>query len=215
MIPVQAPAEPVIEGRAGTAGPAIRRQQGSANRPGRRRLVGLFAALFLCLWAGAAQAAVEIRFHSKDFGATFPHAFIVLRGTLETTGEAVDENYGFTLRHLVGPSALFGAVEGVVESAGPDYVESSNFHFALRLSDEDYHRVVALVEHWRDLPQPSYRLTRRNCVSFVAEIAALLGLSADPRGMMRRPRAFLDRVRERNAETIAARAPDHAIQTGG
>jgi hypothetical protein len=170
-------------------------------------LLRTFAALSAWLWASTALAAVEIRFHSKDFGATFPHAFIVLHGTLESTGEAVDANYGFTLKHLVGPSALFGPVEGVVESEGAGYISGSNFHFALVLSDEDYRNVMTLVERWRNLPQPSYRLTRRNCVSFVAEIAALLGLAADPSGFMRRPRAFLDRVRETNSGAIAARAP--------
>ena len=175
----------------------------------RLRLCAL-AWLGLLLCTGTARAAVEIRFHSKDFGATFPHAFIVLHGTVDSTGEAVDANYGFTVRHLVGPSALLGPVEGVVESEGAAYISGSNFHFALVLTDEEYRRVAALVEHWRTLPQPSYRLTRRNCVSFVAEIAAMLGLSADPRGLMRRPRAFLDRVRAANAALIAARAP-----TGG
>lgn len=168
-----------------------------------RVLVLLIAAF----WAAAASASVEIRFHSKDFGATFPHAFIVLHGTLDATGEAVDANYGFTVRHLVGPSALLGPVEGVVESEGPAYVAGSNFHFSLILTDDEYRRVAALVERWRSLPQPAYRLTRRNCVSFVAEIATMLGLAADPRGLMRRPRAFLDRVRMANEAAIAARAP--------
>ena len=181
-----------------------------------RRMAGLLiralAGLAAWLWAAAAPAAVEIRFHSKDFGATFPHAFIVLHGTLDATGEAVDANYGFTLKHLVGPSALFGPVEGVVESAGPGYIAGSNFHFALVLSDDDYRNVMALVERWRNLPQPSYRLTRRNCVTFVAEIAALLGLTADPNGFMRRPRAFLDRVREINSGALAARAPRTEVQ---
>jgi hypothetical protein len=180
------------------------------SHPARRRIgltIRALAATAALLWATAAASAVEIRFHSKDFGATFPHAFIVLHGTLDATGEAVDANYGFTVRHLVGPSALLGPVEGAVESEGPAYVAGSNFHFSLILSDDEYRRVATLVERWRTLPQPSYRLTRRNCVSFVAEIATMLGLTADPRGLMRRPRAFLDRVRMANEAAIAARAP--------
>ncbi|HYD12603.1 MAG TPA: hypothetical protein VEC11_07130 [Allosphingosinicella sp.] len=198
----------------GLASPA--RSCGKSGRAdkGWRRLRHLLAWIAFWFWAGTAQAAVEIRFHSKDFGATFPHAFIVLTGTLDATGEPVDANFGFTVRNLIGPSALFGAVEGIVESAEPPYIESANFHFALMLSDDEYRRVMALVERWRALPQPSYRLMRRNCVSFVAEIATLLGLSADPRGLMRRPRAFLDRVRQANAATIAARAPRGAASAG-
>jgi hypothetical protein len=179
----------------------------------RRRLpLCILAFLSALLSVPAAQAAVEIRFHSKDFGTTFPHAFIVLRGTLDATGEAVDANYGFTPRRVIGPSALFGAVEGTVDSEGPGYVAASNRHFTLVLSDSEYRSVMALVERWRGLPQPSFRLTRRNCVMFVAEVAALLGLTADTRGLVRRPRAFLDRVREANAAAISERAPRTAVQ---
>ena len=162
------------------------------------------AALALLLGAVPARAAVEITFHSKDFGTSFPHAFVVLSGTVDETGDAVDANYGFTVRHQIGPSVLFGRVQGVVESVGRNYVEHSNRHFSLTLTDAQYRAVLELVQRWRNLPQPSYSLERRNCVSFVAEVATLLGLEADPRGLMRRPRAFLDRVRERNAALIAA-----------
>lgn len=166
----------------------------------------------LCLWAGPAEAAVEIRFHSKDFGASFPHAFIVLEGTLDATGERVGENYGFTVRNQIGPSVLFGPVQGEVVSEGATYVANSNTHFALTLSDDEYRLVMALVERWRTLPQPSYRLDNRNCVSFVAEVATLLGLTAETRGLMRRPRAFLDRVRIANTASIAARSlPANAV----
>jgi hypothetical protein len=172
---------------------------------GRFRLVGLLG--LLCLWCAPAPAAVEIRFHSKDFGVSFPHAFIVLTGTVDATGEPVDANYGFTVRHLIGPSILFGRVQGVVESVGPGFIEGSNRHFSMALTDDQYRQVMELVERWRELPQPSYSLERRNCVSFVAEVATLLGLQADPRGLMRRPRAFLDRVRAQNVALIAPAEP--------
>ena len=169
----------------------------------------------LLLWAAPAPAAVEITFHSKDFGITFPHAFIVLRGTVDETGEPVDTNYGFTVRHLIGPSALFGPVQGEIETVSDSgYVEDSNRHFTMRLSDDQYRALLALVERWRALPQPSWSLRRRNCVSFVADVAALLGLDADPRGLMRRPGAFLDRVRERNSGLIAGHVPVQASAPG-
>jgi hypothetical protein len=79
----------------------------------RARLRSAFVAgvlALLCAWSAPAWAEVEIRFHSKDFGVTFPHAFIVLSGTLDSTGERIDANYGFTVRHLIGPSVLFGRV---------------------------------------------------------------------------------------------------------
>ena len=157
----------------------------------------------LLLLARPVQAAVEISFHSKDLGATFPHAFIVLEGTLDATGEPIEANYGFTVRHLIGPSILFGPVQGEVISEGRAYIEASNLHFSIVLTDDQYRAVMGVVERWRARPQPSYRLDRRNCVSFVAEVARTLGLEADPSGLMRRPRAFLDRVAERNRALLA------------
>jgi hypothetical protein len=177
----------------------------------RIRRAGLRPRPWLWLWlawlgllATPAQAAVEISFHSKDLGATFPHAFIALEGTLDSTGEPVSGNYGFTVRHLLGPSVLFGPVQGTMISESAAYVAGSNHHFTLVLTDEQYRAVMALVERWRALPQPSYSLSRRNCITFVAEVAALLGLSADTSGLMRRPRAFLDRVARQNSAAIAA-----------
>jgi hypothetical protein len=39
--------------------------------------------------------------------------------------------------------------------------------------------VIAVAERWRRLPQPSYELWSQNCVVFVAQIAARLGLAAE------------------------------------
>ena len=47
----------------------------------------------------------------------------------------------------------------------------STRQFALTLSDERYRAVMAVVERWRNRPQPSYNLNHRNCVHFVAELA--------------------------------------------
>ena len=130
----------------------------------------------------------------------------MLDGTVDATGEPVHGNYGFTLRHMIGPSVLFRPVEGTVGSETTGYVASSNRHFSLTLTDEQYRQVMQLVERWRALPQPSDRLDQRNCVSFVAEVATLLGLTAEPAGLMRRPRAFLERVRARNQALIGPRS---------
>ena len=65
---------------------------------------------------------------------------------------------------------------------------------------------VAVVEQWRDLPQPSYNLNRRNCVHFVGAVAEAVGLRVDyVRNLMKRPRAFLDHVRELNPRLAAPR----------
>jgi hypothetical protein len=174
----------------------------------------LLLLLLLPCWPAAAPAAVEIGFHSRGFGETFPHGFITLSGTVESSGERVDDNFGFTVRHLIGPSVLLGPVEGEVISESPAYVARGRRHFSMVLTDAQYAAVVALVERWRALPQPSYRLGRRNCVTFLAEVAALLGLRADPAGFMRRPRAFLDRLLDRNRARILARQGGSATRTG-
>jgi hypothetical protein len=179
---------------------------------------GLVLALSL-LWPAAAQAAVEIGFHSRAMGSSFPHGLIVLRGTVDATGERVDANYGFTVRNLIGPSVLFGRVEGQVASETRDYVAGTKRHFSLQLSDDQYRRVMRLIDRWRSLPQPSYSLDRRNCVTFVAAVATELGLAATPdHSTIRQPRAFLDRVVRQNRMRIDEWLPgapsQSALQSG-
>lgn len=167
-----------------------------------RRTIRLFLLLLVVAWPGAAWAQVEIAFYSKDTGSTFPHAFVRLTGTLEG-GQAIDTNYGFTPVN-VSPGILWGAVRGTVETAGPEYVSQSDRHFALKLSTEQYREVTAIIEKWRDAPQPSYRLNGRNCINFVAEIANTLGIRAPviPK-LMKKPRSYLDEIQRLNASTIA------------
>jgi len=51
----------------------------------------------------SASASVEIAFYSRELGGNnFPHAFVALRGTVDSTGERVDTSYGFTA-HSVTP----------------------------------------------------------------------------------------------------------------
>src|SRR3546814_20915850 len=72
----------------------------------------LLSLLMLCAGlATSARAEVVVSFYSHDFGDRFPHAFIVMTGTLDATGEVVDVNYGFTATS-VSPAILFGSVQG-------------------------------------------------------------------------------------------------------
>ena len=167
--------------------------------------------LVLLLWPAAAGAAVRIDFYSRHQARHFPHAYVALSGTLEATGEAVDANFGFTPR-FVSPAVLVGPIGGRVASADAAYVAGGVRHFSLTLSDDEYRRAMAVVEDWRTRPQPSYRLDGANCVSFVAAIALALGLDATPEpATARKPRAFLDGVRRRNADLIAARSASPAL----
>lgn len=164
-------------------------------------------AFLLLLWglASSAAAAVTVRFYSRELGGNnFPHAFIVVEGTLDATGERVHGSYGFTAKAIT-PAILLGSVAGEVIEQSPGYIANSERQFALRVSDAQYRAVMAVVQRWRELPQPSYNLNRRNCIHFVAAIAEALGLTVDyPRALMKRPRSYLQRLRSLNPRLAAS-----------
>ena len=171
------------------------------TRVGRRLIKPLLALLLLLGLPAQAWAAVEIAFYSRELGGNnFPHAFIALHGTVDSTGEAVDTSYGFTAK-AVTPAILFGSVAGEVEVEGAHQIARSDRQFVLTLSDDQYRAVMAVVETWRNRPQPSYNLNRRNCVHFVAELAQAVGLRVEYQGrLMKRPRSFLQHVRSLNPQ---------------
>lgn len=157
------------------------------------------AALLLAVFAVPAQAAVEVAFYSRELGGNnFPHAFVVLRGTVDSTGEAVDTAYGFTAKAIT-PAILWGSVAGEVVVETPRQIARSDRQFAVTLDDARYARLMAVVERWRSRPQPSYNMNRRNCVHFVAELAEAAGLRVETLDrLMKRPRSFLLHIRELN-----------------
>jgi hypothetical protein len=161
----------------------------------------VLALLLLCGLPAQALAAVEIAFYSRELGGNnFPHAFVALHGTVDSTGEVVDTSYGFTAK-AVTPALLFGSVSGEVVVEGPEQIAHSDRQFALTLSDDQYRAVMAVVDAWRTREQPSYNLNRRNCVHFVSEVAAAVGLRVENvRGLMKRPRSFLQHVRSLNPQ---------------
>lgn len=166
-----------------------------------RRSLFLFALLVLG-WSQAALAVVEVHFYSKDLASTFPHAFVRLTGTDEATGEAIDTNFGFT-PVSVTPSILVGPVPGMIHKADAAYVARSDRHFSLRLSPQQHRAVIAVVERWRSHPQPNYRLNSRNCVHFIADVAAALGLYAPEfKPLMKKPKSFLRKVTQDNLALI-------------
>ncbi len=174
-----------------------------------RRLI-LAVALFLVALPGPAFAAVEIAFYSRELGGNnFPHAFFALKGTIDATGERVDTSLGFTA-HSVTPAILFGSVRGEVDVEGEGQIARSDRKFAVMLTDAQYQAVMAVVEQWRNAPQPSYNLRRHSCVHFVSAVAAAIGLQVDnSQRLMNRPRSFLERVIELNpqlAPPVAATA---------
>lgn len=164
-------------------------------------LRALLVSLLLS-FAAPAAGAVEVTFYSKEFGVTFPHAFIRVSGTLDSSGEKVDASYGFTAK-TISPAILFGSVTGEIIASAPDYIAHSDPHFSLVLSDEDYRRLLARVDAWRRMEQPSYNLNRRNCVFFVADLARALGMKADtPKRLMKKPRSYLDALVSANLDWL-------------
>ena len=169
----------------------------------------LFVAILLLAVPAQARAAVEITFYSHEFGSNFPHAFITLTGTEDRTGKQIDENYGFTATHI-SPAILLGSVQGEVWSRDSvkerKYIADSNRHFSFTLSDAEYDSVRATIHKWGAIKQPSYDLNRRNCVHFVADMAATLGMLADtPKALMKKPRSYIESLTAANRDWLLGR----------
>lgn len=154
----------------------------------RKLLLMLFVALAM---SQAAHAEIVVAFYSHEFGSSFPHAFVTVKGTPEKGGAAIDTNYGFTAKS-VSPAILMGPVAGRVEDVTPKYVASSNRQFSVKVSDTQYDALMGVVAKWQAIPGKSYSLNKRNCVHFVGEMAQALGLKVvfNPK-LMRKPEGFL------------------------
>lgn len=170
-----------------------------------RRAIALLFAALLAVVAVPASAAVSITFYSKELGASFPHAFVIVEGTLDRGGPRIEEDYGFTAK-TISPAILWGKVAGeVITDHTVAYVKGSDRHFTVTLSDAEYDRAMATVARWRSARQPSYDLDRHNCVHFVAEIAASVGLTAETKRFMKKPRSYLENLTRANQARLEAR----------
>lgn len=161
-------------------------------------LVALFASQLIGV--NPALARVEASFHSFNgslFGR-YPHTFVVFEGTLDRTGEAVNENFGFSARRP-GPGVLLGPVEHIVMTEHAHYVRTTNRHFTVPVSDATYARMKEEIAAWRNAPGEYYDLNRRNCIHFVGRMAQLAGLTISyPQNLMRKPRAWLNVISDLN-----------------
>lgn len=158
---------------------------------------------FLAVLAPPACAQVRLSFHSFNGSVLvgrYPHTFIVLDGTLDETGQPVNENYGYTAVKVT-PDILSSNVAGTVHVEAPRYVTSTNRHFSLPISDAQYHAIVAEVRAWRDAPGKAYNLNTHNCVHFVARIAEIAGLRVSvPQDLVKRPKAWLNLLTRLNPQ---------------
>jgi hypothetical protein len=169
------------------------------------RLCAWLLAALAMLVAAPAAAAVSITFYSKELSTSFPHAFVIVEGTPDRGGPRIKEDYGFSAKNI-SPAILWGKVKGAVLTDHTDsYVGASDPHFTLTLSDAEYDQVMATVERWRTAKQPSYDLDKANCVHFVGQLAAALGMQVDTGKLMKKPRSFLEALTERNRAWLQGR----------
>lgn len=165
----------------------------------------LFALLML-IWSGPALADVQIHFHSVNGSVLvgrYPHTFFVLDGELESTGEPVNENFGFSARKVT-PAILSGPVEHMVLAEKEKFIKKTNRHFTLTITDAQYHAIIKEVRAWQNAPGKYYDLDNRNCIHFVGKMAQILGLKVEfPDNMLRRPKKWLNHVSALNPQLKA------------
>jgi hypothetical protein len=114
----------------------------------------------------------------------------------------VKENFGFSAPD-VSFAMLLRPVDGALDVEPDDYVAQGHPHFSFTISDDQYRAVLQVVKQWHDAPQPSYDLHTHNCVTFVKDIAAAVGLSVDDSAdYILKPSEFLDDVAARNAKFL-------------
>jgi len=162
----------------------------------------MLIAAFALATSLPATAQVLLSFHSFNgsmMGGRYPHTFVVMEGTLEADATPVNENYGYTSVRVT-PAILSGNVDGTIHVEKPKYIQTTNRHFTVPISDAQYRAIVDEVRAWRDAGKV-YNLDSRNCIHFVAKIAQLAGIRAEvPQNLTRRPRAWLNLIGRLNPQ---------------
>ena len=97
------------------------------------------------LFAHPAEAKVRVSFHSFNGSVLFgryPHTFVVFEGTLDDTGQKIEENFGFTAK-TAGPAVLNGPVQHLIWVEEAKWIGKTNRHFTLTVDDAAVHGVEA------------------------------------------------------------------------
>ncbi len=175
-------------------------------------MLGLLTLMLGVAFGAPVQAQVTLSFHGhaggtmRDGMVYFPHAYVRMQGRL-STGEPVDEAHGFTATNP-GPWLLAFRGRGRLAQPDPRYVEESRAYGSVTLTDAAYAAVRERLEHWRTPAGSVYDLRRRNCITFVAEIARAAGLET-PSEQTLSPNTFLDGLARLNpGMTSAEPEPD-------
>lgn len=174
-----------------------------------RMLAAMLLALATLGLATPAQADVQVHFHSFNgsvLWGRYPHTFVIFEGELDD-GTPVSSNYGFSARYTADAISS-GPAEHMIITETERTIAQTNRHFTLTVTDRQYRRLLAEVIAWRDYPGDYYDLDENNCIHFVARMAQLLGIDADvPEDYLRRPKAWLNYVSQKNPELDATQIP--------
>lgn len=162
----------------------------------RRLLRAVAPALLLAMIAGHAWAEVTVTFYAHPGARVrggyllFPHAYVHAEGTLDATGEPVDWSAGFTAKSP-GPHLLFVRGGGVVTAPDARYVDEGRPFLQVTVDDATWHALRTRAEWWNTPEGSVYDLRRRNCITFIADLARVAGLRTAPEPSMK-PGSFLE-----------------------
>jgi len=176
----------------------------------------LAPALLLALIAGQAWAEVTVTFYAhpgarvRDGYLLFPHAYVHAQGTVEASGEPVDWSAGFTAKSP-GPQLLFVRGDGVVASPDARYVDEGRPFLELTIDDATWYALKARADWWNSPEGSVYDLRRRNCITFIADLARVVGLRTAPEPSMK-PGSFLEATAALNPHAAWREAPVIADQ---
>lgn len=184
----------------------------------RKLLRAVAPGLLLALVAGQAWAEVTVTFYAHPGARVrggyllFPHAYVHAEGTVDATGEPVDWSAGFTARSP-GPHLLFVRGGGVVTEPDARYVSEGRAFLQLTVDDATWHALKARAEWWNTPEGSVYDLRRRNCITFVADLARVVGLETAPEPSMK-PGTFLEATAALNPEAALRETPATAPGAG-
>ena len=165
----------------------------------------------LALVGGHAWAEVTVTFYAHPGARVrggyllFPHAYVHAEGTVDATGEAVDWAAGFTAKSP-GPHLLFVRGGGVVQSPDARYVDEGRPFLTLTVDDPTWYALKARADWWNSPEGSVYDLRRRNCISFIADLARVVGLRTAPEPSMK-PGTFLEATAALNPEAAWRETP--------
>ena len=181
------------------------------------RLRSLMLALVLAGLVPAlpANAAVTVTFYGHEGNRVqngwllFPHAFVHLHGTLESNGLPVDYAVGFTARSP-GPQLLFFSDRGILKRPEPAYIADGIAYLSVVISDETYETLRSRFDYWASAEGGTYNLRQRNCITFVADLAEVVGLDV-PDARTLSPNGFLKDLVAVNPPGSLAGIEHHAV----